>query len=280
MTRAGPDWLAELQARFGHVLRTPLDRTSGTLTATPEAYDPGLVAEASRGAGGLAIYNRQYWFRLFEMLLDAFPLTASLLGAWSFHAYSSQFLQTQPPRGWDLERASEGFADFFAARLEDRPDRTMLVESVRIDDAWLRIFRAPAVPAFRPTAGDAARLLDAWLVPSPAVAMIEEHAPLVALRRTLSRGASHARLTAPPPHDGARRWAIVRTDTGTLQLELEAHERELHRLLEARPLRDALAQLEGSLPTHERATLPARTQAWLARGITHGFWTGLRDEAP
>ena len=280
MTRAGPAWLAELQARFGQMLRTPLDRTSGTLTATPEAYDPSLVAEAARGAGGLAVYNRQYWFRLFETLLDAFPLTAGLLGAWSFHAYSSQFLQAAPPRGWDLERASEGFADFFAARLEDRPDRTLLVESVRVDDAWLRVFRAPAVPAFRPTAGDAARLLDAWLVPSPSVAMVEEHAPLVALRRTLSRSTSHTRLTTPPPHLGVRRWAIVRTDTGTLQLEIEAHERELHRLLEALSLRDALARLERGLPTDHRAGLPARTQAWLARGITHGFWSGLRDEAP
>ena len=40
MTRAAPAWLADFQARFGDVVRTPLDRATGTLTATPERYDP------------------------------------------------------------------------------------------------------------------------------------------------------------------------------------------------------------------------------------------------
>lgn len=102
MSRDVPEWLAELQARFGSVLRTPLDRSTGTLSATPETYDPILVAQVS-DPRGLAIYNRQVWFRLFEVLQSAFPLTARLLGLWQFNFYASRFLEGNPPHTWNID---------------------------------------------------------------------------------------------------------------------------------------------------------------------------------
>lgn len=275
--RAAPSWLGELQARFGEMLRTPLDRTSGTLVSTPDRYAPALVVDCRHRSDRLEIYNRQYWFRLFETLLDAFPLTASLLGAWRFHEHSDRFLRVSPPRGWDLERVDEGFAELFIRSLEDGPERHMLTESARIDDAWLRIFRAPSTPPFQLSAADAARLLDARLVPSAAVALLEEHAPLVALRQTISRAPAHGRVAMPAPLDGPRWWAIARTDLGTRHLPLERQEYELLRLLVDHTVRDALTRLERESAPDQRLQLPARTQAWLARGITHGFWSGLRD---
>ena len=41
---ASPAWLLELQARFGAMLRTPLDRSSGELRAETAAYDAALTA--------------------------------------------------------------------------------------------------------------------------------------------------------------------------------------------------------------------------------------------
>ena len=76
MTRAAPPWLEDFQARFGDVLRTPLARETGTLSATPDRYDSETVAETLEGAGmtsaeRLAVYNRQYWFRLLGVLHGA-----------------------------------------------------------------------------------------------------------------------------------------------------------------------------------------------------------------
>jgi hypothetical protein len=98
-----PPWLADFQARFGDTLRTPLDRTSGTLTATPATYDAALVAEV--GSERLAVYNRQYWLRLFGVLHDAFPLTARLVGYWAFNEHAGAYLAAQPPRGPPRRRA-------------------------------------------------------------------------------------------------------------------------------------------------------------------------------
>ena len=49
-SKPAPAWLAELQAHFGAALRTPLDRSTGTLRATPERYDAEVLAEIVESA--------------------------------------------------------------------------------------------------------------------------------------------------------------------------------------------------------------------------------------
>lgn len=274
MSKPGPAWLADLQARFGAAIRTPLDRSTGTLTATPAAYDAALAADTHPER--LAVYNRQYWYRLLDLMNDELPLTARLLGAWHFNEHAARFLLESPPRGWDLAQAAEGFVAFFAASIAAADDAALLVQSARIDAAWAQVFRAPRPAPFRPTAEDAARLLDLRLVQSPAVVVVEEHAPLLALRRELLQTPGEARVAMPARHPAARFVAIVARDAGTLQIPLEPSEAALLALLREHPVREALARLEGACTAGERAQLPAKTQAWLARGVQQGFWTGLR----
>src|SRR5262249_13076605 len=109
--REAPHWLADLQARFGSVLRTPLDRSTGRLRASEESYPGAAVADVVDGRG-LAVYNRQYWFRLLNALSTAYPITAALLGHWKFNDYAARFLSEHPPRSWDLDRAADGFHEW------------------------------------------------------------------------------------------------------------------------------------------------------------------------
>jgi hypothetical protein len=282
MTREAPAWLAEFQARFGSMIRTPLDRTSGTLAAQPSLYEAHLVsgvldASTVTGAGRLAVYNRQLWFRLFDVLQNAFPLTSRLVGYWQFNDYASRFFLAHPPRGWDIDRVSEGFEAFFEEQLEceNADERQALIESARIDDAWREVFRAPKIKPFRPSAADAARLLDARLTPSPAVRVIEEHFPLLELRKKVLHDSGEARVLIPPALLRARAWAIIRKDEGMLQLPLEPREAELLMLLRDGSVRDALARLEQACTEEERALLPAKTQTWLARSVERDFWIGI-----
>jgi hypothetical protein len=271
VTRPPPDWLEDFQARFGATLRTPLDRASGTLTATPDAYDAALAARAVR-PGRLAVYNRQYWFRLFEALQGAFPLTARLLGFWEFNGHAARFLLERPPRSWDLDRAADGFEAFFDPEHHEAAERDALREAARIDAAWRRVRRAPAAPAWRPSPADAERLPTARLVPSPAVVFVTETRPLLELRATLR---DEPRVELPPPLPRARSWAVVRRDEGIARFPLEAREAELLELLAGHALSDALAQLESACSDDERAALPEQTRAWLARSVERGDWAGL-----
>ena len=268
-----PAWLAELQARFGEALRTPLDRTSGTLTATPAEYAPELVDDVT-SAARLAVYNRQYWFRLFTVLQDAFPLTARLLGFWSFNEHAARYLDAHPPRGWDLDQVPDDFASFLAAGEDGLlPMPPVVIEAARLDAAWRDVFRAPHVTPLRPTADDAARLLEMRLVRSPAVAFVCERFPLFELRRSILLDPTISRVDAPAPLPAPRHWALVHRDEGTLQLPLEPREAQLFALLTEHPVAEALARIERACSAAERASLPQRTRTWLARSVEESFWS-------
>ncbi len=281
--REPPPWLAEMQARFGAVIRTPLDRSTNTLRATPAAYDPGALAEAMDGpravaADRLAVYNRQYWFRLFGVLQTAFPLTSRLLGHWHFNEHSARFLLAHPPRHWDLDRAPDGFEDFLADSLGEHAHRDVLLDAAQLDAAWRVIFRAPATAPFVPSAADAARLLDARLQTSPATAIVVERHALLALRGVAAAARGETRVAVPERLAQPRWWVLVREVAGIRQLTLEAREAELLLLLRDYTVREALARLEAGCSEAERATLPGSTQRWLAQGVARGMWTGLAPD--
>jgi hypothetical protein len=282
-----PDWLAEMQARFGAVIRTPLDRATGTLRATPDAYDASAIDDAidrsdARAHDRLAIYNRQYWFRLFGVMQSAYPLTTRLFGHWRFNEHAARFLLKNPPRGWDVDRAPDGFEDFLSRTLDASLEaREAFVEAARIDAAAFAVSRAPEIVPFRPTEADAARLLDARLDPSPATAIIVEHWPLAEMRTLLSSASSsrasddESPIALPAKLDRPRWIALVREASSIRHLALHAREGELLDLLRRHTVRDALARLELACTEDERRDLPARTRRWLARSVELGMWIGL-----
>src|SRR5688500_16487545 len=95
-------WLAQWQGEFGTVLRTPLDRRTGSLRAVAADYPSTLVERllpSTQLTAGerLAVYHRQYWFRLLGALQQAYPLMVRLLGTWHFNHLAGEFLQQKPP---------------------------------------------------------------------------------------------------------------------------------------------------------------------------------------
>jgi putative DNA-binding protein len=285
MTREAPHWLADFQERFGDVIRTPLDRTSGTLAATTSAYDPRIVIDildspTGTGADRLAVYNRQYWFRLFDVVQRAFPLTSRLVGYWVFNDYVARYLRVRRPRGWDLDHVVDGFAAFVEDTFEcdDPAKRCAWVEAARIDDAWRTVFRAPKIPPFRPSATHPRRLLDARLVASPAWRIVSEHRPLLELRKRLLHDSTQASVEMPPLLPQPRWSALVRRDHAILHISLEPREAELLLLLGETSVRDALARVERECAPEERALLPAQTRDWLARSVQLDFWSGVSSD--
>ena len=272
-----PPWLEEFQRRFGDVLRAPLDRATGTLRAATETYDTDVVgevidAERASAAERLAVYNRQYWFRLLDAMNASFALSSRLLSAWAFNEHAAAFLTAHPPRAWDLDRAPDGFEDFISL---DRGVPAFAVEAARLDAAWRSLLRAPAVTPYRPTADDAPRLLSSRLVSSPAAALIEERFRLFESKLALHRGGYDAAINPPTTLPSPRWWAVLREPTGLRHFSLAPREGELLRLLQTLPVGEALAVLEARCAEAERAALPEQTRRWLAQGVERGMWSGL-----
>jgi putative DNA-binding protein len=269
-----PAWLLELQARFGRMLRTPLERHTGELSAAAGAYEPELVRVARGGrttsAGQrLAVYNRQYWFRLFTLLQSRFPLTARLLGFWHFNQHAANFLSQHPPRSWDVDDVAAGFSDF----LSQQPVDEAVMEAARIDAAYHDVFHAPPVTAHQFSAAETEHLPRARLRFSPARALLSEHWPLCALRQ--HGFTDEAPLQLEPRLDRARFWLLGRNELQVGLVALEPREAELLELLKHAQVASALAELEARCSPEERVELPVKAQSWLARSVRLDVWVGL-----
>ena len=290
--RPPPPWLAEFQTRFSAMLRTPLDRKTGTLLAATSAYPPELVDETLPrklpAEERLAVYNRQYWFRLFTALHGAFPLLARLLGHWTMNEHIARYVNEHPPRGRDLDELAPGFERFFAASLGSAPRSSLpppfgeiaslaLIEAATIDAAFHRVFRAPPVNPYAPDAGDAERLLQSRLIPSPAIAVVEQSFPLLELRRRLEGDPGETPVALPAALPQKQYSVIFRSATHMGHVPLQPLEARLLQLLFEHSVAEALGRLEAECSNDERARLPQQTRGWLAQSVKLGMWSGLDE---
>lgn len=289
---AEPPWLATFQAEFGEMLRTPLSKATGTLRADLPRYPAALCARTRPGPtlaapDRLAVYNRQYWFRLLTAMQGEYRLCVALAGAWSFNGLAAEFLVARPPSGHDLGDVAEDFDDFVAKAPRDIPlpsggrlPGRALVQATRIDAAFRRVFVAADAPVFSPTPADAGRLATGRLVAHPALSLIEEAWPLMELRRTLPPGPAQAPVPLPPALPAPVWWMLCRAPQGERVVPLVPQHARLIQLLMERPIPHALAQLEAECPATERAALPNKARAWLAQSVSLGLWTALQDGEP
>lgn len=288
--KSSPEWLVELQASVGRTLRAPLDRSSGVLKSEMRDYDSALLAETLPGGGlsaaeRLAVYHRQYWFRLFTLLQRAYPLVTRLVGFWELNRFATRYVVEQPPSGWDIDSVASAFAPFLQRTWSGEeialtaPDRRLpgraLCEATAIDAAYQRVFRSPAEASFQPSSGDAARLLDSRLRLSRAAARISESWRLCELRARVISLEGEATLPLPEAWPEPHAWLLIRQQLSLRMVPLEPLEARLLALLETQPVGAALAELEAACPEQERASLPERTRHWLARSVQLGVWSGL-----
>jgi len=289
-----PEWLRELQGRFGDLLRTPLERSTGSLQAPSAAYDEKLLeavlpSETHGNAERLAIYHRQYWFRLFTALRALYPLCARLVGDWHFNELAARHLHERPPRGFDIDAIGDDFELSIAEYLADTRakgdnarwsvDPTAVLEAARVDAAFHRVARAPHSEPLRPAAADASRLGESCLRLSPSAALVEERWPLSELRARFAEWQEGTQMHLGERWPSPRHWLVLRQGSQLGLLALEPREAELLGLLQELPLAQALGRLEAATPPAERALLPERTEAWLSRSVRLGIWVGF-VEAP
>lgn len=286
MRSATERWLAELQERFGTVLRTPLSTAGNTLHPDVRAYSARAVDDVLPGpkltaAERLSVYHRQYWLRLLQVVQEQYPLSMRLCGAWGFNQHAIAFLVQRPPRGCDLGDVVTGFDDFLSEHLQTDPvhnlgapalPRAALLEAARLDAAYRRVFMAPEEPAFQVGTCDVATQRVAL---SRALAIVDESWPLLALRaRIFGKPESHP-VRVPPALPQPRSAALYRTTRGVAQVGLALEEARLLALLREHTVGTALAIIESECDAPARLGLPERTQQFLASAVRRGFFTGF-----
>lgn len=274
-----PDWLEDFQRQFSEILRTPLDTSSRQLRARKNEYHStfcqGVLPRPKiKAPEHLAIYNCQYWFRLFAVLQNEFPLTARLLGYWQFNQMAQDFLVQKPPQQVDIAQAGSGFVEFVKTRPVMKP---ALKQAVQIDQAWNKIFSAPDEKPWRFDSSLGDRWSSLQLIPREAMAFISEDWPLMQMRAQSLRDPGEGALKLPHRLSKTQWWCIIRFAENYAEIPLEPLQTILYDRLTKMPIAEALGTLEQELSLGDANILISNTQRWLSQSMQWDMWVGVRE---
>ncbi|HTX66546.1 MAG TPA: DNA-binding domain-containing protein [Opitutaceae bacterium] len=99
----------------------------------------------------LEIYNRMYWFRLLDCLLEDFPGVRAVLGERRFLRLAEAYLARHPSRSFTLRNLGRGLPDFIRAEPRRTAPRTTLAgDMARFEWAQVEAFDGEGRPALTP----------------------------------------------------------------------------------------------------------------------------------
>ncbi|MBF0429982.1 MAG: putative DNA-binding domain-containing protein [Fibrobacteria bacterium] len=93
--------LHRFQNMFGNTLSTPFSFLTGEATCQTELYDEDIKTEVQmtpfkNAVQSLTVYNQQYWYRLFKIVQDSFPLLNKLIGPWQLNQLTTSYVKAHP----------------------------------------------------------------------------------------------------------------------------------------------------------------------------------------
>lgn len=261
-----PDTLLDFQESWRKSTSAPLRFLGPGIAEVPVSdYDPALVAGIvpARGLAAeerLGAYRRQYWFRLFTLLQEEYPLAGHLLGWEAFNPLADRYLRSKTI-GRDPRTLGAGLPSWLRSAGAD----DQLVEACRVDAAWSRCFHAEALP--RPSEGDLAALGDGTLdlVLQPSVQILRTERDWLGLRALLTDSVTTAETPAAAPAV----WILSRQGS---RISWDSVDPRLGRLL------DAMRRGSGWIETLDRAanrspSLLKHVPEWFALGASRQWWS-------
>jgi len=145
--------LADLQAWFASILTRPLRKTGefglplydpATTAQIDQRLAPGAILSTAQG---MAIYNQQYWWRLFITLQEHYPTLVHLFGFTAFNAHIAEpYLLQYPPSDWSLIQLGWELPSWLEETYRDE-DRPLVLQAASLDEAYHRLFHAPTYPS-------------------------------------------------------------------------------------------------------------------------------------
>ncbi|MCA8960565.1 MAG: putative DNA-binding domain-containing protein [Planctomycetes bacterium] len=280
--------LVELQREFGRAIATPFEfiDDAGNYRVRLDRFPPGLVAQllpredlGMCGADRLATYNQQYWFRLFTVLQEEYPLVRHLLGVTRFNHMASAYLTAYPSRSPTLRDLSNDLSRFLSD--DHEWNRPVIREAAALEYAFIQIFDAaqrPPLDLHRRAPEALTSIAERPLVFQPHVHLFIEHWNLVALRELARTDVDDERVLTPEPCAGdrgeeARHWVLYRGAQGPTSARIDATQfRLLDHIRRGAPLGEALDEVAAVADESELAHLTDGLQTWFGEWAARGWF--------
>lgn len=274
-----PLWMSEFQKQFSELIRRPLDSSTGILR-TSEPGELRHTIPLVLGKDDLEVYNRQYWFRLFTIMQNEFPLTARLMGHWSFNLLAQDYLCQIPPTHFDIQKIAEEFESFLStsAKIKMKGFKTLvsyeiLLQAAKIDTAFQEVFLAPSFHPLCLTKISHESFEKLQLRPSPIWRIIREDWQLIELRSVISDLKDDKACPLPKSRDKTLAWLIIRQNQGIAQVPLHPLQTQLYQSLTQHNISESLAIIEKKCLEEDLPHLPSLTQKWMQESVNLQLWS-------
>lgn len=151
---APPEALATLQRQMSEAICWPFDFSTGTFRVQIEKFSEEIIPEIVTdhlisATKRLAVYNEQYWYRLFTVLQDDFPLLCRNLSYWEFNQLASEYLISYPPASPYLSWITIHFVEFL--KTSTKWNRPQLLEMAKLDMLFINAFQSSESMFLNPT---------------------------------------------------------------------------------------------------------------------------------
>ncbi len=176
--------LKRTQQWFGKIISTPLDEEGYIQQITPsgepiEKEASLLIAPSLQLTSGkrIEIYNQQYWYRLINVLQEAYPLLVRLFGYVDFNeTIAVPYLTKYPPNTWTLNALGDRLTQWIEEEYH-APDCHLVLDAARTDHAYDVSFLAGACEPVHPA-------LEQTITLQPFVRLLELSRDLPSVRYT------------------------------------------------------------------------------------------------
>jgi hypothetical protein len=146
--------LRELQRLAGAVIMRPLARDWRMQRQWTDRRDMRIVAnefikpnDRLTSFERIEIYNRQYWFRLFDTMYEDFPGLRAVLGRLKFNALLRAYLVAHPSRSYTLRNLGSRLVEFIRThRKLVAPRYALSMDMARFEWAQIIAFDTKALP--------------------------------------------------------------------------------------------------------------------------------------
>lgn len=140
--------LLELQREMAAVVMTPLTAAEGMREKTLDGRESKAIAERMIAPNSrlssverLELYNRQYWFRVLDSLVEDFGSLRKVIGSKRYDAMAIAYLNTHPSRSFTLRNLGLMLPEWLAEHAEFTGRRQKLaVDVAKIEWAFVEAF--------------------------------------------------------------------------------------------------------------------------------------------
>ena len=201
--------LQDLQALTASVIMQPLARGFRTSKYfTDGRLNSAVAAEFIQANDRLTpierigIYNKQYWYRLIDIMYEDYPGLAAILGRLKFNKLVEAYLQKYPSNTFALRNLGDRLEKFICDNPNFTEPKTQLCsEMVSFEWAQVVAFDGPANPPLSIDELLGVKPTKLRLAIQPYITLLHLHWPLddftIALKRSAMRGEASNAVDAP-----------------------------------------------------------------------------------